>query len=228
MRRGISFLLFCVLFAAATVFAEEASLPAQEQAAGEGRAPSHEDRIIEEKEPAPERKEAEEEATAYEEKVAEEHASFEEAAPAPEENAAVSMSATPAERSEEQIFEEKDGILYSHGDLNYPAWSMGNRVGAVADLSSAYISDANEKWRLIGFLSFPVVLRARGGLTAAIPLEEEMRECWFWQKVKTGDFFFNRDGIPGNKVEGEAFWRELSAYQMLLESAEANLAQMGG
>lgn len=221
MRRVISFILFCALFGAAAVFAEEATLPAQEQVIGEGRAPSHEEKIVEAKPPV------EKKTPAYEEKVAEENASVEESAPAPDEKAAGSIPPAPEEIIEEKTFEERDGIAYYRGDPNFPVWSMGNRVGAVADLSSAYISDTNEKWRLIGFLSFPVVLRERAGLRAAIPLEDELRECWFWQKVKTGDFFFNRNGIPGNKVEGEAFWRELSVYQMLLEAAEINMAQMG-
>ena len=223
MRRVVSFMLFFAWFGAAAVFAEEAALPPQEQAVGEGRAPSYEERIIEGKAPAPEKKIPEAQASAQEERVSEE--------PAPaagqtdaDEGPAVQENPTA---SEETVFVENDGILYYHGDPNFPVWSMGNRVGAVADLSSAYISETNEKWRLVGFLSFPVVFRARGGLATAIPLEEEIRECWFWQKVKTGDFFFNRDGIPGNKVEGEAFWRELSAYQMLLEAAEANMALVG-
>ncbi|MBO4853082.1 MAG: hypothetical protein J5477_05590 [Schwartzia sp.] len=220
MRRVVSFILFCALFAAATVFAEEAPIPSQEEAGGEGRAPAHEEKIVEVKPPI------EIKAHAHKEKVAEENASVEEAAPVTEEKAPENAPSAPEEIIEEKIFEERDGIAYYHGDPNFPVWSMGNRVGAVADLSSAYISDTNEKWRLIGFLSFPVVLREKAGLRAAIPLEEELRECWFWQKVKTGDFFFNRDGIPGNKVEGEAFWRELSAYQMLLEAAEINMARM--
>ena len=221
MRRVVSFILFCALLGAATAFADEAPLPVQEQVIGEGRAPSHEEKIVEVKPPV------EKKTPAHEEKVVEENAPLEEASPAPEEKASESMQPAPEEIIEEKIFEERDGIAYFHGDPNFPVWSMGNRVGAVADLSSAYIADTNEKWRLIGFLSFPVVLRERAGLRAAIPLEEELRECWFWQKVKTGDFFFNRDGIPGNKVEGEAFWRELSAYQMLLEAAEINMARMG-
>lgn len=127
--------------------------------------------------------------------------------------------------SEEKMFEEKDGIAYYHGDPNYPVWSMGNRVGAVADLSSAYIVEENEKWRLIGFLSFPVVLQGQGEIENAVSLEDEWRECWFWQKLKTGEFFFNRDGYPGNKVEGNAFVHELAAYQMLLDAAELNINQ---
>lgn len=221
MRRVVSIILFCSLLGAATVFAEEAALPPQEQVVGEGRAPSHEEKIVEAKPPV------EKKTPTHEEKVAAENTSAEEAAPAPDEKAAGSIPPAPEEIIEEKTFEERDGIAYYHGDPNFPVWSMGNRVGAVADLSSAYISDTNEKWRLIGFLSFPVVLRERAGLNAAIPLEDELRECWFWQKVKTGDFFFNRNGIPGNKVEGEAFWRELSVYQMILEAAEINMARMG-
>lgn len=133
------------------------------------------------------------------------------------------LSVTNTAFVQEKVFEEKDGITYYHGDLNYPVWSMGNRVGAVADLSSAYIVEENEKWRLIGFLSFPVVLRGRGENGEAIPLEEEWRECWFWQKLKTGEYFFNRDGYPGNKVEGNAFVHELAAYQMLLDAAQINM-----
>ena len=129
--------------------------------------------------------------------------------------------------AEDKVFEEIDGIACYHGDPNYPVWSMGNRVGAVADLSSAYIVEESEKWRLIGFLSFPVVLHEQGGMEAAIPLEDEWRECWFWQKLKTGEFFFNRDGRAGNKVEGKSFALELAAYQMLLEAAEANAALAG-
>lgn len=129
--------------------------------------------------------------------------------------------------AEEKVFEEKEGVAYYHGDPNYPVWSMGNRVGAVADLSSAYIVDENDKWRVFGFLSFPFVLQEHGGMEAAIPLEEELRECWFWQKVKTGEFFFNRDGRAGNKVEGKAFSRELAAYQMIMEAAEANALLVG-
>ena len=125
--------------------------------------------------------------------------------------------------AEDKDFVDIDGVTYYHGDSGFPVWSMGNRVGAVADLSSAYIVEEDEKWRLIGFLSFPVVLREQGGTEGAIPLEEEWRECWFWQKLKTGEFFFNRDGRAGNKVEGQAFWRELTAYQMLLDAAEANM-----
>lgn len=127
--------------------------------------------------------------------------------------------------SEGNTFQEKDGIIFYQGDPNYPVWSMGNRVGAVADLSSAYIVEENEKWKLIGFLSFPVVLRGRGETEDAIPLEDELRECWFWQKLKTGEFFFNRDGYPGNKVEGKAFIHEFVAYQMLLDAAEINMGQ---
>ena len=117
--------------------------------------------------------------------------------------------------AEEKDFVDIDGITYYHGDPGFPVWSMGNRVGAVADLSSAYIVEEDEKWRLIGFLSFPVVLREQGETEGAIP--------WFWQKLKTGEFFFNRDGRAGNKVEGQAFLRELTAYQMLLDAAEANM-----
>jgi hypothetical protein len=126
--------------------------------------------------------------------------------------------------AEDIFLEEQDGMIYYCGDRNYPLWSMGNRVAAVADLSSAYIADENEKWRLIGFLSFPVLLNKNDYLKGAIALNEEIRECWFWQKMKTGDFFFYRDGRPGNKVEGEAFLRELSVYSMLLEAAELNAA----
>ena len=133
------------------------------------------------------------------------------------------LAATSTSFAEENVFEEKDGVTYYHGDANYPIWSMGNRVGAVADLSSAYIVEEDEKWRLIGFLSFPLVLRGQGGMEAAIPLEDEWRECWFWQKVKTGEFFFYRDGRAGNKVEGKSFTRELIVYQILFEAAEANM-----
>ena len=122
--------------------------------------------------------------------------------------------------AEAVFFEEQDGIIYYCGDRSYPLWSMGNRVAAVADLSSAYIADENEKWRLIGFLSFPLLLNGNNSLNGAVALNEEVRECWFWQKKKTGEFFFYRDGRPGNKVEGTAFWRELSVYGMLLEAAE--------
>lgn len=122
--------------------------------------------------------------------------------------------------AEDVFFEEQDGIIYYCGDRSYPLWSMGNRVAAVADLSSAYIADENEKWRLIGFLSFPLLLNGNNSLNGAVALNEEVRECWFWQKKKTGEFFFYRDGRPGNKVEGTAFWRELSVYGMLLEAAE--------
>lgn len=131
---------------------------------------------------------------------------------------------TPLASAEENLFVEQDGMIYYHGDTNYPIWSMGNRVGAVADLSSAYIADDNGKWRLIGFLSFPVVLRKNASLDDAIPLEDELRECWFWQKSKTGDIFFYKDGRAGNKVEGKAFERELSVYYLLLEAAESNMA----
>ena len=137
------------------------------------------------------------------------------------------LSMTSTSFAEENVFEEKDGMAYYHGDPNYPVWSMGNRVGAVADLSSAYIVEENEKWRLIGFMSFPIVLHEPGGMDAAIPLEDEWRECWFWQKIKTEEFFFNRDGHAGNKVEGKAFERELNAYRMLLDAAEANMALAG-
>lgn len=133
----------------------------------------------------------------------------------------------PVTFAEGKIFEEHDGIMYYCGDLNYPLWSMGNRVAAVADLSSAYIADENEKWRLIGFLSFPLVLD-KNNINGAVALEDEIRECWFWQKNKTGDFFFYRDGRAGNKVEGIAFERELSVYQMLLESAELHAAGLNG
>ena len=126
--------------------------------------------------------------------------------------------------AEEQLFTEMDGVTYYHGDPNYPVWSMGNRVGAVADLSSAYIVEENEKWRLIAFLSFPLVFHGSGEINAAIPLEEEWRECWFWQKLRTGEFFFNRDGRASNKVEGKSFMREWTAYRMLLEAAEKNMA----
>ena len=125
--------------------------------------------------------------------------------------------------AEESEFIEIDGVAYYHGDPNYPVWSMGKRVGAVADLSSAYIVEEDEKWRLLGFLSFPVVMREKGGIKEAIPLEEEWRECWFWQKLKTGEFFFYRDGRAGNKVEGNAFAYELTVYQMLLDAAEENM-----
>ncbi len=125
--------------------------------------------------------------------------------------------------AEDKVFVEMDDIAYYHGDPNYPVWSKGKRVGAVADLSSAYIVEEDEKWRLLGFLSFPVVLSGQGGITEAIPLEEEWRECWFWQKLKTGEFFFNRDGRAGNKVEGNAFAYELTVYQMLLDAAEENM-----
>ena len=137
------------------------------------------------------------------------------------------LTMTSSSFAEEKLFVEIDGVAYYHGDSNYLVWSMGNRVGAVADLSSAYIVEDNEKWRLIGFLSFPLVLRGQGEINEAIPLEEEWRECLFWQKLKTGEFFFYRDGRAGNKVEGKAFARELTAYQMLLEAAEANMALMG-
>ena len=125
--------------------------------------------------------------------------------------------------AEENVFIEIDDVAYYHGDPNYPVWSRGKRVGAVADLSSAYIVEEDEKWRLLGFLSFPVVLREQGGIKEAIPLEEEWRECWFWQKIKTGEFFFYRDGRAGNKVEGKAFECELRVYQMLLDAAETNM-----
>lgn len=137
------------------------------------------------------------------------------------------LAMTATSFAEEKVFEEKDGVTYYHGDTNYPVWSVGNRVGAVADLSSAYIVEEDEKWRLIGFLSFPIVLHGQGGIEAAILFEDEWRECWFWQKVKTGEFFFNRDGRAGNKVEGKSFACELTAYQMLLDAAEANAA-LGG
>ena len=122
--------------------------------------------------------------------------------------------------AEKVVLEERDGIIYYCGDQNYPLWSMGTRVAAVADLSSAYIADENEKWRLIGFLSFPLVLNKNDYLNGAIALEEKIHECWFWQKNKTGEVFFYRDGRVGNKVEGMAFRRELCVYHMLLEAAE--------
>ncbi len=131
---------------------------------------------------------------------------------------------SPVTFADASDFVENDGMIYYHGDFNYPIWSMGKRVGAVADLSSAYISDDDGKWRLVGFLSFPVVFRTKGGFQEAIPLEDELRECFFWQKVKTGDFFFYKDGRPGNKVEGQAFVRELTAYRMLMEAAETNMS----
>ena len=43
--------------------------------------------------------------------------------------------------------------------------------------------------------------------------------------IEEGEFFFNRDGYPGNKVEGNAFVHELAAYQMLLDAAEFNINQ---
>ena len=135
-------------------------------------------------------------------------------APAPSE------AATP--QGEEFFFAETDGISYYCGDPNYPVWSKGRRVAAVADLSSAYISEDDGKWRLISFLSFPVVLREKGGFSSALPLEEELRECWFWQKTKTGEIFFYREGRPGNKVEGAAFLLERIVYGMLLDAAERN------
>ena len=122
------------------------------------------------------------------------------------------------------FFEEQDGIIYYCGNRDYPLWSMGNRVAAVADLSSAYIADENEKWRLIGFLSFPLLLNNSNFLNNAVALDDEIRECWLWQKKKTGEFFFYRDGRAGNKVEGTAFLRELSVYQMLLDAAELQTA----
>ena len=133
----------------------------------------------------------------------------------------------PIASAEVKNIEEHDGIMYFCGDPNYPLWSMGNKVAAVADLSSAYIADENEKWRLIGFLSFPLVLD-KNNLNVAVALEEEVRECWFWQKIKTGDIFFYRDGRAGSKVEGVAFERELSVYQMLLEAAEFHAAGLNG
>ena len=153
---------------------------------------------------------------------------------APETPAATEASAVPEMpagtevQAEEIIFVEQDGVVYYHGNRNYPVWSMGKRVGAVADLSSAYILDDNGKWKLIGFLSFPIVVRQSGSINTAVPLEEEWRECCFWQKVKTGEFFFFRDGIVGNKVEGKAFARELSVYKLLSESAEYNMAAANG
>ncbi len=140
----------------------------------------------------------------------------------------VFLFTTPSVYAENQNFQEQDGIIYYAGDLNYPVWSMGNRVAAVADLSSAYIADENEKWRLIGFLSFPVVLNKTSNFEGAAVLEEDLRECFFWQKMRTGDVFFDRDGHPGNKVEGQAFSRELSVYHMLLEAAELNMMLANG
>ncbi len=126
--------------------------------------------------------------------------------------------------AEEIFMEEKDGIIYYCGDVNYPFWSMGKRAAAVADLSSAYIADENGKWRLIGFLSFPVILDRYDRFKGAVALDEDIRECWFWQKMTTGDIFFYRDGRVGNKVEGEAFTQELNVYRMLLEEAELHTA----
>lgn len=142
--------------------------------------------------------------------------------------ASASGAGLPGETEEppgERLFETVDGVTYYHGDPNFPVWSEGNRVGAVADLSSAYISDANERWRLVGFLSFPVVLRGKSGFRDVIPLEEEARECFVWQKVRDGSFFFNRDGRPFRKVEGSAFAREARVYPMIFEAAVANMGE---
>ena len=138
------------------------------------------------------------------------------------------MTSAASAEEKEKIFVEQDGVIYYHGNHNFPVWSLGNRVGAVADLSSAYISDDNGKWKLICFSSFPIVVRKNGNINEAVPLEDEWRECRFWQKIRTGEFFFFRDGRVGNKVEGKAFARELSVYKMLLESAENNMALANG
>ena len=57
--------------------------------------------------------------------------------------------AVPMTNAEAYVIEEVDGVSCYHGDLNYPLWETGSKLGSVFDISSAFIEDENDSYAYI-------------------------------------------------------------------------------